>query len=140
MAEPNVKDFLPDNVKSGRKTEEIKLKRFKTPFKIRNLMGNEIDTLNKQATKKVFNQRTRMYDVQTDQDKVGRLYLAESVIVPDLNNKELQEAYGTIGEPYQTLARMLTAGELAELTNEVTRFSGLNNQEDSGSVIKAVKN
>ncbi|GAA3626345.1 phage portal protein [Lactobacillus hamsteri] len=139
MEEPNVKDFLPSaTTEEAIKTEEIKFKRFKAPFKIKSLMAGQTLELQKEATTKIFNEKTRIYDSRLDQEKLTSLYVTESVVTPNLNSAELQKAYGTIGDPYGTLTHMLTAGEFAALVNAVMKLSGLD--ESNQDVIETVKN
>lgn len=138
MSEPTIKDFLPDAVESGVKTEEIQFKRFKKPFKLKSLMASQMDDLRRRATNKKFNDKTHIYDEIVDQDKLTQSYVTESVVVPNLNSEELQTAYGTFGSPYDTLTHMLTSKEFNALVQAVNKLSGLN--EDNDAVIKKVKN
>lgn len=120
----NIDDFI--NVESPIKEEQVKFKRFKSPFKVRSLTADEVTTLRKQATKPVLNKRTHTYQPEMDQNKFSDLVMAESVIVPDLKNEKLQKAYGAIGEPAKVLELMLSAGEYVTLSQKVMDISGLN--------------
>ena len=62
MVETNIKDFLMENVGSPNREEEVNLKRFKSPFKIRGLDAEEISEIRKQDTRRVFNRRTHQYE------------------------------------------------------------------------------
>lgn len=83
----------------------------------------------------------------TKKDKSGRESLnrsayahalvAEAVVFPDLKNKELQDAYGVLGE-VNLLTTMLTIGEFSKLSVAVTEHSGLD--EEINDIIDEAKN
>lgn len=62
---------------------------------------------------------------------------ASAVVFPDLNNAELQKAYGVLGAS-KLLQKMLYVGEYAVLAQEVQNLSGLD--EDINEDIEEVKN
>lgn len=63
---------------------------------------------------------------------------AAGVVFPDLTNAELQKAYGVVGET-ELLGKMLTVGEFAKLSQEVSGLSGLD-ENDINEQIDDVKN
>lgn len=71
-------------------------------------------------------------------DRIGHQndLMVASTVYPDLNNAELQKAYGVIGAT-QLLGKMLTLGEATALGIEVKRISGLTEDED---LVEEVKN
>lgn len=62
--------------------------------------------------------------------------VASAVVFPDLNSKELQDAYGMVGAA-ALLQEMLLVGEFAMLSQEVQVLSGLTTLEED---IEEVKN
>lgn len=129
MAE--VADFLRENVQNPNQTEKVTFKRFKSPFEIKSLSGEDIRDIRASVTKQVLNKKTHQYEQQVDQNKFADAVIVASVVVPDLNSAELQKNWGTIGEPAVLLGRMLTAGEYNQLSEKVMDISGLNdNIED----------
>ena len=49
---------------------------------------------------------------------------------PDLDNAELQDFYGTQGDPAGTLKAMLLAGEYADITEKLLELNGFGDNED----------
>lgn len=139
MAVTSVNDFLLENVGSPVEKRELRLKRFKTPWTIKSLTAEETSELRKLATKRELNKRTHQYEQATDQNKFADSVLTAAVVVPDLNNAELQKSWGCIGEPEKLLKRMLSMGEYTELSNAVMDLSGLND-DDSNDLVDTAKN
>lgn len=76
----------------------------------------------------VPNQRNQ-FTRELDQIKYTSELLAASVVYPDLNNAELQDAYG-VKTPVALLKKMLYPREQAKLANEVMAFSQIEELED----------
>lgn len=121
----NVEDFLLENAGSPVAEEEIKFKRFKSPFRIKSLTAEDIMDIRKQATRRVLDKQTRQYSNETNQDKYMELLVAASVVSPDLNSERLQKSWGVIAKPEKLLEKMLTAGEYTDLMQRVNDLSGL---------------
>ncbi|MDF7683637.1 hypothetical protein PT287_09025 [Lactobacillus sp. ESL0679] len=137
MAE-NIKDFLMENVENPIKTEEVKFKRFKSPFKIKSLMADELTKLRNDATKQVLNKKTHQYEARTDQNKLTDLMIEASIVSPNLHNAELMKSYGVVdGDPTELLQKMLTMSEYGELA---TRINDLSSVEDAQAVKETAKN
>ncbi|MEN2307922.1 phage tail assembly chaperone [Lentilactobacillus parabuchneri] len=130
MAQVNISDFLAQNVSNEPVTEEVRFKRFKSPFIIKEITNDESDQLTKQATVRHIDKRTRQVVEQTDATKYAELLVVASVVQPNLNSAELQKSYGTMGKPVETLKKMLKFSELNELTQRVTDLVGVNNNLD----------
>ena len=130
MAQVNISDFLAQNVSNEPVTEEVRFKRFKSPFIIKEITNDESDQLTKQATVRHIDKRTRQVVEQTDATKYAELLVVASVVQPNLNSAELQQSYGTMGKPVETLKKMLKFSELNELTQRVTDLVGVNNNLD----------
>lgn len=133
----NIDDFI--NVESPKKEEEVKLSRFKTPFKIKSLTAEDVTDLRKQSTRQVLNKKTHTYQPEMDQNRFQDLVMASSIVVPNLNDEKLQTAYGTIGDAPRTLERMLTAGEYTTLSQKVMDISGLNS-DSTEDLVEEAKN
>ena len=134
----NVSDFLLENVGSPIEKRKVHLKRFKSDFVIQSLTAEETDDLRKQATRKVMNHQTHAYEQETNQDKFTGLIMSHSVVVPDLENAELQTSYGCQGDPEKLLKKMLTIGEYSKLSKAIMDLSGLN--DDEAAAAKEAKN
>lgn len=134
----SISDFLAENVAPARETKEIKFKRFKSPFKVRSLTGEDVNRLRREATKRVLNRKTHQYESETDQNEFISKVVTESVVVPDLLNEKLQRSYGVIGDPEKLLGAMLSAGEYSVLANEVTELSHLDG--DMNTLVDEAKN
>lgn len=75
---------------------------------------------------------------QLDRVAFGHALAVAGVVYPDLNDAELQKAYGTLGAE-NVLEKMLTVGEFAKLSQEVSKLSGLD-KNDINEQIDDVKN
>jgi len=103
------------------------------PFVIKPISEKENEQLLRKYTKK---------DKRTGQEVLDRTayshaLVAAAVVFPDLQNAELQKAYGVLGE-VELLNAMLTIGEYATLSQAVTELSGLD--EDINDLIEDAKN
>lgn len=101
------------------------------PFTIRPLSQEINDRIQRKHMKKDktgqinFNQNDYMNDL-----------VAESVIYPDLENADLQQAYGAFSKT-ELIKKMLLAGEYMNLLLEVQKISDLTSEED---LIEEAKN
>lgn len=128
-----VSDFLRKRVAA---TQELQFDGFSAPFIIRELSNKENEKLQSQYSHKERNRSGQLVD-QVDTDKYTNAMLVASVKQPDLNNKELQEAYGTLGDASETLKTMLSLGEFNKLTKAVLALSGLDDSlEDKVDEVK----
>lgn len=131
----SVEDFI--NVESPVKEKEVKLKRFKTPFRIKSLTEKEIEELRKDSQTVEFNRATRTKHKVLDQEKFNDKLIEACVVVPNLKNEELQKHYGTYGDPAGTLEAMLLAGEYNVLAKKIMDLSGLDEDSDIDLVDEA---
>ncbi|ADL04003.1 phage tail assembly chaperone [Lacrimispora saccharolytica] len=78
-------------------------------------------------------------DVQETFDQIGYSHelAATAVVFPNLNDADLQKAYGVLGGT-KLLKKMLLIGEFAALAEEVRSLSGL--EEDINDDIEEAKN
>lgn len=117
--------------------EVIVSERFKengkpVPFVIRPITQQENDGLLRKYTKKDKKGNEYFDKVSYNQNLV-----ATAVVEPDLENSELQRAYGTLGAD-KTLVAMLYVGEFATLMEAVQGLSGLD--KDINEDIDEAKN
>lgn len=102
------------------------------PFKIKPITQEE--------NKKLINKHTKT-DKKGNQNFNRAEYVSEltasAVVFPDLYNAELQKTYGAVGIS-AVLQKMLYAGEYANLSEEVMKISGLD--EDINDEIEEAKN
>lgn len=122
----NIKTFMQE-VKGDRK--EVKFDRFDEPIVIEAISEKENDRLKKAATKtRIAKGGRRISDLDTD------LYtdqlIVRCVVSPDLDNAELQDFYGTQGDPAGTLKAMLLAGEYADITEKLLELNGFGDDEN----------
>lgn len=67
--------------------------------------------------------------LRDDGEYVARI-CAQAVVYPDLSDKDLQASYGVRKNKTALLRKMLTVGELYELSDQVSKISGLDTDED----------
>jgi glutamate synthase domain-containing protein 2 len=131
----SIQDFI---VKKEKDEKEIKLDRFSAPFIVQEVTNEENEALQKKATSRIKNQKTGQLEPQVNQSLYADLLIAKSVVQPDLQNAELQKAYGTMGDEAQTLRAMLKVSEFNIITRAVTDFAGITESVDED--VKTVKN
>lgn len=131
----SIQDFIQKNEEEQ---AEVKFDRFPVPFILRELKISENERLRKQATKKRRNPKSGQLEETIDQSLAGELMLAASIVQPDLDNKELQTAYGTLGDSLGTLKAMLKMSEFTTLANKFNEISGFDTSVDDD--VEAVKN
>jgi hypothetical protein len=102
------------------------------PFVIRPVSQEE----NKQLIKK-YTKRDKKGAESFDKAEYVSALTAIAVVFPDLENAELQKAYGVLGES-SLLQKMLYVGEYATLAQEVQELSGLD--KDINDEIEEAKN
>ena len=117
-------------------TREIKVCDKMPVFKIKALTGTEMELAQKAGMVRKPGKGGRQEETQ-DLNKVQDKFVELSVITPDLQNAELQEFYGTIGNPAGTARAMLLAGQFVELSAAIQELSGFGDEED---VIEESKN
>lgn len=101
-------------------------------WKIRPVTQEENAAIVKKHTK-----RTKKGDQEFDRIAYTQELTAMGVVYPDLNNEELQKAYGVIGA-VKLMGKMLLVGEYGKLAQEVQRISGLD--EDINDEKEEAKN
>ncbi|AYJ38873.1 phage tail assembly chaperone [Lactiplantibacillus paraplantarum] len=134
----SVSSFLKQNMAYEPATKEVAFKRFTEPFVIREITNKEIDGLRKKATRRRKNPATGQIEETQDQELFGELLVTASVVFPPLDDHELQESYGTLADPIGTLKEMLKVGEMTDLSGEVMKLSGIN-QENLKDLTDEVK-
>lgn len=102
------------------------------PFIIRAISQEENKKIIKNNTKKAKNGE-ETFDKQA---YISEL-VSSAVVFPDLQNADLQKAYGVIGAG-KLLSEMLLIGEYANLSNEVQKISGIDT--DVNDEIEEAKN
>ena len=116
-----------------KKIEVIVSDRFKdedgnpVPVVMKSLTQAQMQAIAKQSTreKKVNGKITKDIDMNEHLNRC----LIESIVFPDLRNKELCEAYGTI-DPVSLPSRMFLIGEYQKLAQAFAELNGLEDEDD----------
>lgn len=137
MAQKSIQAFLLADSSALDETKEIKFTQFTEPFVIRSMTADEFDNITKRSTRRTKQNGAIVKEV--DQNKLVDTLVAEAVVTPDLNNAELQEYYGTIGNAAGTARKMLKAGQWGDLIKAVQDLSGFD-QEPVDELVDEVKN
>lgn len=137
MTQKSIKAFLLEDTSTLEETKEIKFPQFGEAFVIRSLTADEFDNVTKRSTRRTKQNGAIVKEV--DQNKLVDTLVAEAVVTPDLNDAELQEYYGTIGNAAGTARKMLKAGQWGELIKEIQDLSGFD-KEPLDELVDEVKN
>lgn len=136
MTQKSIKSFLLADASVLEETKEIKFPQFGEAFVIRSLTADEFDNITKRSTRRMKQNGSIVKEV--DQNKLVDMLVAEAVVTPDLNDAELQEYYGTIGNAAGTARKMLKAGQWGDLIKDVQDLSGFD-QEPLDELVDEVK-
>ena len=99
------------------------------PIKCKHLTSKECRDIEKGCYKKVKG-KNGQYHNELDEKAYSDAIMIASIVEPDLNDKELQESYGT-ETPFQTFHEMLYIDEYAEFAQEFVKLIGFNNEIDA---------
>lgn len=125
--------FFKSNVAEA-KNVEIKLDRFNEPFVIKPLTDDENEKVKKECSK--MNKKTKV--VEIDNDKYLKELIAQSVIVPDFKDAELQADWGVIGAD-NLIRKMFLAGESMSLAIAVQDAAGFDTENTAKEIDEAIK-
>ncbi|WNN77775.1 hypothetical protein RKS58_08015 [Lysinibacillus capsici] len=81
--------------------------------------------------------RKGQYNTDFDHFKYQRLLTVESIVFPNLNDKELQDSYGVM-DADALLGKMLTIGEIADASAAAQEANGY--EADLEDMVEEVKN
>lgn len=132
----SIKDFLIDA--SNEETQEVKLKRFPSPFVIKSITEEENDALKRQYTVKVRAKNgAKVPDMDTNKYMIA--LILSCIVEPDLKNADLQAFYNTTGSAGDTLKKMLKPGEYTTLFQAIQDINGFDSDEMDDLVDEAKK-
>lgn len=123
-----LKDFLIENADVASKEVEVAISsRFKDKegnllkFKIRPMNGDEFGKYQKQCTS--FNMVGKKRETNFDSGKFNNLCIVNHCIDPDFKDSSFIKQLG-VQTPEQAVGKVLLAGEIVELGNQITQISG----------------
>lgn len=139
----NFSAFMAENVEKIENKKVVVSKRFKDEngnpmtWEIQAITSDVHADLMKRATVQVpvVGQRGQ-YTRERDSEKFMAMFLAASVVYPDLNDAKLQDSYG-VKTPHDLIKKMLYPVELGNLGEMVAELSGV---EDLPNLIEEAKN
>lgn len=137
----NFEAFLRKNANIVKEKEVYISDRFRdengklVPFKIKPLKKEVIEQIKNQMALDADKDKKITLKASTGLDYED-LMLTESIVFPDLTNKELQDSYGVIGEA-NLINEMLLLGEKARLTEEIAELNGFDDSKLRESIEQA---
>ena len=129
-----IKSFLKQNKKHS---ENIKLKldSFEEEIELRIITGREYDRIQDKCYVNRAGLKGRQ-EPKLDMAKFNNLLCSTSMVVPDLQDAELQASYGVVGEQ-DLYGEMFTFAEHLKILNAITSTSGFN---DFNELVDEAKN
>jgi hypothetical protein len=129
-----IKSFLKKNKKNS---ENIKLKldSFDEEIELRIITGREYDRIQDKCYVNRAGLKGRQ-EPKLDMAKFNNLLCSTSMVVPDLQDAELQASYGVVGEQ-DLYGEMFTFAEHLKILNAITSTSGFN---DFNELVDEAKN
>lgn len=129
-----IKSFLKNNKKNS---ENIKLKldSFEEEIELRIITGREYDRIQDKCYVNRAGLKGRQ-EPKLDMAKFNNLLCSTSMVVPDLQDAELQASYGVVGEQ-DLYGEMFTFAEHLKILNAITSTSGFN---DFNELVDEAKN
>lgn len=130
----SIKSFLKKNKKQ---TENIKLKldSFDEEIELRIISGREYDRIQDKCYVNKAGLKGRQ-EPKLDMAKFNNLLCSSSVVVPDLQNAELQASYGVVGEQ-DLYGEMFNFADHLKILNAITNTSGFS---DFNELVDEAKN
>ncbi|MGY3725020.1 Phage XkdN-like tail assembly chaperone protein, TAC [Granulicatella balaenopterae] len=131
----NIKNFF----KSKKKNQENK--KFKLPnfgdaeFEIKVLTSDELEKINAIATTHKVGKNGKQVQI-VNEAVINREMCVRSLVVPDLNDAELQKDWGCMGAS-ELFGKMFDWYEAAQILKEVSKIAGI---EDINQEIDEAKN
>lgn len=128
------KDFMLNNVEPIENEVEVKLSRFKSPFRVKALTSAEEQECRNEATKKTKIGKNR-FRSELDTLQYQNLLALKAITYPNLNDIDLQNSYNKPNKPpiksaEQLLLAMFKAGELLALIGKINEISGFDEDTD----------
>lgn len=122
------KQFMKKDRIDGSAVTELKLKGFDEPIKLRPVTAAEAANISKASISMRPGKKGKQ-EPSFDSGRYNTLLAVQSMIYPDLKDKELQEFYGAVGEE-MLYGKMFLAGEATEITEVISEISGISDLED----------
>lgn len=124
----NVQDWFIEPAELHQEVE-IKASDKLPAFKVKELTGEDLNRIQRTATVKTRSKSGQIIE-NSDSSKFMDGLIEASVTVPNLQDNELQEHYGTIGDPAGTLRSMLSAGAYSTFINKLQEVNGFDENEE----------
>lgn len=123
-----LKDFLIENADAVNKEVEVPISpRFKDKdgkilkFKIKPMSGDEFGKYQKQCT--TINMSGKKRETTFDSGKFNMLCIVNHCVDPDFKEADFLKGLG-VQTPEQAVSKVLLAGEIVELGNQISKVSG----------------
>ena len=129
----NLKDFM---LESTEETQEIKLPRFKTPFKIKTITEEENDAI--RTASMIPIKKNGTVHKELDSARYSRELMLACVVEPNFRSTELCDFYKTL-DPLEVPGKMLRAGEYNRISRAIAKLNGFDD-EASEELEEEVKN
>lgn len=110
--------------------KDVTMKRFGIAFRIRAITGQAINQARVQATRIAGKGKKEL-----NEEKFGVILIQKAVTNVDFGAKELLEKYG-VEDATEVIPRLLLAGEIVTLTQEIMALSGFEDETDSVDELK----
>lgn len=127
----NVTDFLLNNIDALTATTEVYIgDRFieaKMPFTIRAMSSDEFELWQKQCTRTKFSKGKR--ETEFNNKRFNELAIVACTVEPNFKNAETLRKAG-VNTPEQLINKSLKSGEIQNLANEISAFSGFDKTLD----------
>lgn len=107
--------------------DKVFIKRLGAYFRVKALTGDRVNALRDQCTYPTGKGANRK--LETNEDELGRLLIAEACVEPDFSNKDLLARYGA-RDAADCVQKALLAGEVALLSHAVLDVSGFDDGQD----------
>lgn len=131
----SVNDFIR---KRDLKKVSVTFEGFKAPFILTEITNEAFEAVQKESMRQKKNAKTGQVESTVDSIALGENLVARCVEQPDLNNRALQEAYGTLADPKGTLKAMLSLPEFNRLGEIVSDLVGVG-ENSVDAKVKEVK-
>ena len=130
-------EFLQNDFIAEEKTQEVEIKGFPYPFKIKSITEGENKEIRNTCKKVTFDKKTHQKDTEVDSDLYNNRLIIACCVEPNFKDAETQKRQGVVGAE-KLLDKILDPGQYTDLLLAVQSILGFS--DDINDLTEEAKN
>lgn len=130
-------EFLQNDFIAEEKTQEVEIKGFPYPFKIKSITEGENKAIRNTCKKVTFDKKTHQKDTEVDSDLYNNRLIIACCVEPNFKDAETQKRQGVVGAE-KLLDKILDPGQYTDLLLAVQSILGFT--DDINDLTEEAKN